>query len=81
MDNEFNKLKAIIADVLNLDPDEITEDMRFVEDLGADSLDLFQVVMGLEGEFDIKVPMERVENIKTVGEALEMLRREVGISE
>lgn len=80
MDNEFIKLREIIADVLNLDPNEITEESTFTS-LGADSLDLLQVVMGLESEFGMEVAPEKLENIKTVGEALELIRKEVGITE
>ena len=67
----FEKLKQIIADVLNVDPDEITMDTTFMDDLGADSLDVFQIIMGIEEEFDIEVPSEEAENITTVEEAVE----------
>ena len=53
---EFEKLKKIIAEVLNVDEEEITMDTTFVDDLGADSLDVFQIIMGLEEEFDIEIP-------------------------
>ena len=53
---EFEKLKKVIAEVLNVDPDEITMETTFTDDLGADSLDLFQIIMGLEEEFDIEIP-------------------------
>ena len=52
---EFEKVRAIIADVLNLDENEITEESAFVDDLGADSLDIFQIIMGIEEEFDIEI--------------------------
>ena len=55
---EFEKLKKVIAEVLSVDPDEITMDTTFTDDLGADSLDLFQIIMGIEEEFDIEVPTE-----------------------
>ena len=55
---EFEKLKKVIADVLNVDPDEITMETTFADDLGADSLDVFQIIMGIEEEFDIEVPPE-----------------------
>ena len=71
---ELEKVKKIIAGVLNVDPDEITEETTFVDDLGADSLDLFQVMMGIEEEFDIDVDPEKVEKIATVGEAVELIR-------
>ena len=53
---EFEKLQQIIAEVLNVDVDEITPDTTFVDDLGADSLDVFQIIMGIEEEFDIEIP-------------------------
>ncbi|MDE6664516.1 MAG: acyl carrier protein [Lachnospiraceae bacterium] len=71
---EFDKLKKIIADVLNVDPEEITPETTFMEDLGADSLDVFQIVMGLEDEFDIEIPAEKVEKITTVGEAVNLIK-------
>ena len=58
---ELEKLQQIIAEVLNVDTEEITPDTTFVDDLGADSLDVFQIVMGIEEEFDIEIPAEEVE--------------------
>ena len=55
---EFEKLKAIIADVLNLDENDIHMDSTFVDDLGADSLDIFQIIMGIEETFDIEIDNE-----------------------
>ena len=52
---ELEKIKAIIAEVLNIDADSITEDTTFVDDLGADSLDIFQIIMGIEEEYDIEL--------------------------
>ena len=74
---EFEKLKAIIADVLSVDPDEITMDTTFTDDLGADSLDVYQIIMGIEQEFDIEVPAEVAENITTVEEAIEMIKNAI----
>ena len=74
---EFEKLKEIIAEVLSVDPNEITEDTTFTEDLGADSLDLFQIVMGIEEAFDIEVTPEETETIATVGEALGLIQNAV----
>lgn len=71
---ELEKLKAIIADVLNIDTDGITEDTTFVDDLGADSLDVFQIIMGIEEEYDIEIDNETVEQIQTVGDAVEAIR-------
>ena len=67
---EFEKLKKIIVDVLNVDENEITMDTTFIDDLGADSLDVFQIIMGLEEEFDI----EQAEKIVTVGDAVEQIK-------
>ena len=71
---ELEKLKSIVAGVLNLDPEEITPDTTFIEDLGADSLDVFQIIMDLEDAFDIKIPQEEAEKITTVGQAAELIR-------
>ena len=71
---EFEKLKNIIAEVLNVDPEEITLATTFVDDLGADSLDVFQIIMGIEEEFDIEIPAEKAEKISTVEEAVELIK-------
>lgn len=71
---EFEKLKKIIAEVLNVDEDEITTETTFIDDLGADSLDVFQIIMGLEEEFDIEIANEDAEKIVTVGDALEQIK-------
>ncbi len=71
---EFEKLKKVIAEVLNVDPDEITMETTFIDDLGADSLDVFQIVMGIEEEFDIEIPAEKAEKISTVEEAVELIK-------
>ena len=71
---EFEKLKEIIADVLNVNADEITMDTTFVDDLGADSLDIFQIIMGLEETYDIEIDNEEAEKIVTVGDAVEQIK-------
>ena len=71
---EFEKLKKIIAEVLNVDEEEITMETTFVDDLGADSLDVFQIIMGLEEGFDIEIPNEEAEKIVTVGDAVEQIK-------
>lgn len=71
---ELEKIKAIIAEVLNIDADSITEDTTFVDDLGADSLDIFQIIVGIEEEYDIELDNESVEQIQTVGDAVEAIR-------
>ena len=74
---EFEKLKKIIAEVLNVDPDEITMETTFQDDLGADSLDVYQIIMGIEEEFDIEIPAEAAEQVTTVEEAVEMIKNAV----
>ncbi len=71
---EFEKLKEIIAEVLNVDVNEITKDTTFVDDLGADSLDVFQIIMGLEEAFDIEIANEDAEKIVTVGDAVDQIK-------
>ena len=71
---EFDLLKEIIAEVLNVDAAEITAETTFVDDLGADSLDVFQIIMGIEEEFKIQIPQEKVEKISTVGEAVALIK-------
>ena len=67
---EFEKLKQIIAEVLN----EITMDTTFVDDLGADSLDIFQIIMGIEEEFDVEIKNEDAEKIATVADAVDQIK-------
>ena len=71
---EFEKLQKIIAEVLNIDADEVTMDKTFVDDLGADSLDVFQIIMGIEEEFDIEIPNDAAENISTVADAVDAIK-------
>jgi len=71
---EFEKLQGIIAEVLNIEPEEVTMAATFVDDLGADSLDIFQIIMGIEEEFDIEIPNEAAEQIVTVGDAVEVIK-------
>lgn len=78
---EFEKLKQVIAEVLNVDPKEITMETTFMEDLGADSLDIFQIVMGIEEEFDIEIPPEKVEHIATVEEAVQLIKSSIHSTE
>ena len=74
---EFEKLTKIIAEVLNVDAEEITMETTFVDDLGADSLDIFQIIMGLEEEFDIEIANEEAENIVTVADAVEQIKKAI----
>ena len=71
---EFEKLKNIICEVLSVDADDIDMDTAFVDDLGADSLDIFQIIMGIEEEFDIEIANEEAEKIRTVGDAVEKIK-------
>ena len=66
----LEKIRDIIADKLDADAGEVTNESRFQEDLGADSLDVVELVMGLEEEFDIEIPDEDAEKIATVGDAI-----------
>ena len=75
---EFETLKKIIAEVLNVDEAEITKETTFIDDLGADSLDVFQIIMGVEEELDIEVNSDEAEKIVTVGDAVELIKRTVG---
>ncbi|MCQ2498468.1 MAG: acyl carrier protein [Lachnospiraceae bacterium] len=74
---EFDKLKKIIADVINVDPNEIMPESTFLEDLGADSLDIFQMVMKIEEEFGIQIPAEDAEKITNVEEAVNLIKNAV----
>ena len=70
---EFDKLREVIAGILSVDPKEITEETTFLEDLGADSLDIYQIVMKIEEAFEIRIQEKDVENIRTVAEAMELI--------
>ena len=70
----FEKLRKIIVEVLNVDENEVTMESTFIDDLGADSLDVFQIIMGLEEEFDIEIPNEEAEKIVTVADAVEQIK-------
>lgn len=74
---EFEQLKGIIAEVLNIEEDKITPETTFVDDLGADSLDIFQIIMGIEDKFDIKIPDDAAEHIVTVNDAVEQIKNAV----
>ena len=71
---EFEKLREISADVMNIDEKEIKEDSSFENDLGADSLDVFQIIMGIEDAFDIEIDNDEAEKIVTVGDAVEQIK-------
>ena len=71
---EFDIIKKIIAEVLNVDENEITMDSTFIDDLGADSLDVFQIIMGIETEFGIEIPSDAAEHIETVRDAADAIK-------
>ncbi|MCJ7834240.1 acyl carrier protein [Cuneatibacter sp. NSJ-177] len=72
---EFEKIQEIIASVLKIEPELITLEKSFEDDLGADSLDRVEIIMQLEDELGVEIPDEVAENIKTVGDALEEIRK------
>ncbi|MBQ2987063.1 MAG: acyl carrier protein [Tyzzerella sp.] len=74
---EFEKLKEIIVDVLNVGEEDVKMESTFVDDLGADSLDIFQIIMGIEEAFDIEIENEDAEKIVTVGDAVEQIKNAV----
>jgi len=71
---ELEKIRRIVSEVLDVAEDEISLDTRFIEDLGADSLDIFQIILGIEEEFDIEITNEEVEKIICLGDAIARLK-------
>lgn len=71
---EFEKLQKIIAEVLSVNADDITMETAFIDDLGADSLDVYQILIGIQEEFEIEIPEEAAESIVTVGDAVEQMK-------
>lgn len=74
---ELEKLQQIIAEALNVDASEVMPGTTFTEDLGADSLDLYQIILGVEDAFDIEIPQEEAEKIVTVADAIDLIQRVV----
>ena len=74
---EFEKLQDIIADVLNVQKEDIKPETTFVDDLGADSLDIFQIIMGIEEEFDIEIDNDEAEKSVTVQDAVDQIKKAV----
>ncbi len=70
---EFEKLQTIISEVLSIDAGSISQDMSFYDDLGADSLELFNIVMGVEGEFDIVIDENIVNELNTVDDLYKLI--------
>lgn len=74
---EFEKIRKITADVLSIDLETITMDSEFIDDLGADSLDIFQIILAIEDQFEITIEDSQAENIKTVGDAVEEIKKSI----
>lgn len=74
MDEIFDRVKSVIVDQLGAEEDAVTMEASFIDDLGADSLDIVELVMGLETEFELEIPDEQSENIKTVGDAVNYIK-------
>ena len=74
---EFEEFSRIIADVLGIEPETITADSKFIDDLGADSLDLFQIVTDVEDALDIQIPQDMLEQIVTVEDALNAINENI----
>jgi acyl carrier protein len=70
----FDKVKAVAVEQLGADENAVTMEASFVDDLGADSLDIVELIMGLETEFDIEIPDEDAEKIQTVGDAVNYIK-------
>jgi acyl carrier protein len=73
-DEIYDKVREVIVDQLNVEEDDVTEDATFVDDLGADSLDIVELVMALEETFGVSIPDEDAEGIKTVGDAVSYIQ-------
>ncbi|MBQ4631603.1 MAG: acyl carrier protein [Clostridia bacterium] len=70
----FEKVKNIIADQLGVNESDITPASDFIDDLGADSLDIVELIMALESEFDLEIPEDEAENVRTVGDVVEYIK-------
>lgn len=77
---EFEKLKQIIAEVVGVHSEEITHSTTFIDDLGADSLDIYQIMMGIEQEFDIEIPAEKAETVKTIEDAINLIKEAIDVT-
>jgi acyl carrier protein len=76
-DEIFDKVKEVVVDQLSVEEDDVSEDASFVDDLGADSLDIVELVMALEEQFGVSIPDEQAEKIKTVGDAVSFIAENV----
>lgn len=70
----FDKIKEMLAEQLDADPDEMSMDTKIAEDLEADSLDVVELLMSIEDEFEVEIPDEEIENLKTVGDVVEYIQ-------
>ena len=77
----LSRLKEIVIDRLDVEEGQIKKEASFIEDLGADSLDIVELIMGIEEEFDIEIPDEDAEKLTTVGEALNYVIGKLGVEE
>jgi acyl carrier protein len=75
-----DRVRQVLAEELAREPEEITPEARFEEDLDADSLDLVQAVMALEEALDVKIPEEEMDGVKTVGQAVDLVASKLGVS-
>lgn len=74
MDAIFEKIKNVIAEQMGIEADSITMETTFIDDLGADSLDIVELIMALEEEFDLEIPEEEAEKISSVGDVVEYIK-------
>lgn len=72
---ELEKIRNIVGEVLNIEADVINEETKFIDDLGADSLDVFQIIMGIEETFDIEIDNDEIEKIVTVGDVIGEIKK------
>jgi acyl carrier protein len=78
MSDTFERIKGLVVDLLGVDPDKVTPEARFREDLEADSLDLVELIMAIEEEFDGTISDEEAQQIKTVGQAVDYVKEKMG---
>ncbi|HAA47968.1 MAG TPA: acyl carrier protein [Synergistaceae bacterium] len=81
MEEITTRLKEIVMDRLDVEEEQIKPEASFVEDLGADSLDIVELIMGIEEEFDIEIPDEDAEKLTNVGEAMDYIKNKLGVEE
>ncbi|MCL0072007.1 acyl carrier protein [Peptococcaceae bacterium] len=77
MDDIFERMQRIIVEQLDIEKDQVTLNSSFVDDLGADSLDIVELVMAMEEEFDMQIPDEEAERIHTVGDAVKFVQEKM----